>query len=343
MNTQNLQTYFLFALLVGVLTVSFFIFRPFIYAIALAAASAVVFQPVYRRLLKLMPNKAWLASIIATLAIIAFIVAPLILLGIRISQEVQHLYLSLAETGGKSGIISAVDKLVGGAKHYLPLPSDFSFDIEQYFKPGLDWLFGHLGDVFSNLAKMALSFFVFIVAVYYFFKDGHKLKKAVVSLSPLADDEDETIFRKLKLAVNSAVMGNLIIALIKGLLTAAGFLLFGISNPALWGTVAAVAALVPGIGTALVFIPAVFFLFVGGKAVFAAGLLIWGMVVVGLIDNFLGPKLIGRGMKLHPLVVLLSVLGGFAFFGPIGFLLGPLVVSLLFALLDVYSSLIKTR
>lgn len=99
------------------------------------------------------------------------------------------------------------------------------------------------------------------------------------------------------------------------------------------------AALIPGIGTALVLTPAIMFLFLKGEVFSGVGLIAWGMGAVGLVDNFLGPKLVGRGMRLHPLIILLSVLGGIGFFGPIGFLLGPLTISLLFALLNIYSSL----
>ena len=105
---------------------------------------------------------------------------------------------------------------------------------------------------------------------------------------------------------------------------------------------AVIAALIPGIGTALVLIPAILFLFITGEMFSGVGLIVWVVVAVGLVDNFLGPKLVGHGMQLHPLIILLSVFGGIGFFGPIGFLLGPLAISLLFVLIDIYFSL-KTR
>jgi len=104
----------------------------------------------------------------------------------------------------------------------------------------------------------------------------------------------------------------------------------------LWGVVAALSALIPGIGTSLVLGPGILYLFTVGATTQAVGLLIWSVVAVGLIDNSLGPKLVGKGMRLHPLMVLLSVFGGLAFFGPAGIFLGPLCISLLFALLSIY-------
>ena len=130
-------------------------------------------------------------------------------------------------------------------------------------------------------------------------------------------------------------------ALIQGILTAVGFTFFGIPNATLWGSVAAITALIPGIGTALVLLPAILYLYFSGETLFAVGLLLWGMTAVGLVDNFLGPKLVERGMRLHPFLILLSVLGGVGFFGPLGFLLGPLVLSLLFALIEIYFAIKK--
>ena len=159
----------------------------------------------------------------------------------------------------------------------------------------------------------------------------------------MRDIHDETIFNKLALAINSVVRGNLAVAIIQGILTAVGFTIFGVPNAVLWGSVAAITALIPGIGTALVIFPAIIFLFISGEALSAFGLLLWGVMAVGLIDNFLGPKLASRGMRLHPFLILLSIFGGIGFFGPIGFLLGPIILSLLFALLEIYSLISKAK
>ena len=137
-------------------------------------------------------------------------------------------------------------------------------------------------------------------------------------------------------AIGSVVKGNFTIAFIQGFLTTIGFTIFAVPNAILWGTAAAIASLIPSVGTSLVFAPAVILLFINGEVFSSVGLLLWGALAVGLIDNFLGPKFIGRGMKLHPLLILFSVFGGLALFGLIGFILGPIILSLLFALLHIY-------
>jgi predicted PurR-regulated permease PerM len=206
----------------------------------------------------------------------------------------------------------------------------------------LRWGFTNIDSLFSKAAGFVLGAVVLLFALYFILRDGKSLKRQLVNLSPLPDRQDEQIFSKLNSAVHSVVWGSLAVGLIQGVLTGIGFAIFGVPSPALWGSVAVVAALVPGIGTALVLIPGVVYLFATGSAGMAIGLLIWGAIAVGLIDNFLGPLLINRGVKIHQFLILLSVLGGLSFFGPIGFIAGPLVLSLLFALLEIYKENLKS-
>ena len=342
-NRQKSELYFLLVLLAGIFILAFFIFKPFFYALILAIVFAIVFEPVHKKILAITHERKGLSALLATVSVLIIVVAPIIFLGIQIFQEAAGLYFSLTQNGGATDLSRGVEDVVQSIKNFLPMSVEFSVDVNQYLKQGLSWLLEHLGSLFSNAAKAMVGIFIFLVALYYLFKDGHTLKKTVVSLSPLQDTHDETIFNKLASAINSVIKGSITVALIQGILTAVGFAVFGVKNAALWGSVAAITALIPGIGTALVFLPAIFYLYFNGEILFAAGLLFWGVTAVGFVDNFLGPKLIERGMRLHPFLILLSVFGGIGFFGPLGFLLGPLVLSLLFALLEIYSVISKLR
>lgn len=336
MNHQKSELYFLLALLLGIFILIFFIFKPFFYALALAIIFATVFNPVHRRVLALTKGRKSLAAFLTTLFVLIVVVVPLSLLAVQILQEATGLYSYISRNNGAADISHSVESVMDNFKRFLPIPIEFSFDINQYARQGLNWLLQHFGSLFSNIARAIIGIFIFLVALYYLFKDGQKLKEAVITLSPLEDIHDETIFSRLGLAVNSVVKGNLAVALVQGTLTAIGFAIFGVPNPILWGSMAAIAALIPGIGTVLVFLPAILFLFFTGETLPALGLLLWGTIAVGLVDNFLGPKFVERGMRLHPFLILLSILGGIGLFGPFGFLLGPIALSLLFALLDIY-------
>lgn len=334
--SQKPQFYFLLALLFVTLVLSFYVLRPFVSVFILAVVFTVIFQPLYRRLLKYCFNHDGLAALLTTIVVAAIILTPLTFLSVRILQELRQLYVSLIEGGGKDNFIDIFNGLAESFRRYFLLPPEFSINFGQYLKEGLKWLLNNLGVLFSNFASVLATSFVFLVSLYYLLKDGRKIKQAVINYSPLADRDDEMILNKLELAISSVVKGNFTIAFIQGFLTAIGFMIFGVPNAVLWGTAAAIAALVPSVGTSLVFIPAIILMFIKGQVFSAAGLLLWGALAVGLIDNFLGPKLIGRGMKLHPLLILFSVFGGLTFFGLIGFILGPIILSLLFALLHIY-------
>ena len=341
MNRHKSELYFLLILIAGIFLLTFFIFKPFIYTLILAMVFAAVFDPIHKKILVFTGGKKALAALLAAVLVLIVFIVPVLFVGIQIFQESSQLYSFLTQGGGAIDFSRGVGDAARGLEKFIPASMHFSVDFNQYARQGLDWIVSHLGPLFANVAKILVGIFVFLAALYYLFKDGQKLKKALVVLSPLQDIRDEKIFSRLELAINSVIRGSLAVALIQGLLTAIGFSIFGVPSAALWGSVAAIAALIPGVGTAMVLVPAILFLFLSGESFSAVGLLIWGVTAVGLVDNFLGPKLVGSGTQLHPFLILLSILGGIGFFGPLGFLLGPLVLSLLFALLEIYSTIRK--
>ncbi|OHA83413.1 MAG: hypothetical protein A2937_03785 [Candidatus Yonathbacteria bacterium RIFCSPLOWO2_01_FULL_47_33b] len=339
MSYQKSELYFIFALLAMAGTLTFFIFQPFLYALILAVIFATVFEPVHKRILAATREKAGLAALLTTTFVLVVIVVPVTFLGVQIFKESVQLYSSLANNGGGDGLSRSIGQVV--QRLGIPFLPTESLEVGQYMRQGLGFLVKNLDTVFSNVAKIMAGIFVLLIALYHLFKDGSKIKKTVIALSPLHDVHDETIFSKLQLSINSVVRGSISIGAIQGVVAATGLALFGVPSPVLWGSVAAIAALIPGFGTSLVLVPAVLFLFFTGASTAALGLLVWDILAVGLVDNVLGPKLIGRGTKLPSFLVLLSILGGVSFFGPIGLLFGPLAVSLFVAFLEIYSAIKK--
>lgn len=338
MNTKALQPYFLGALIAVLCVLGFFIFKPFLVMLILAAVFAVVLQSPYHAIFRHMPRSPGIAALITILFLVVCIFTPLFSIGAYVASDARELYSLLTDGGGKTYVAEVIQYAHGVASRYVPglAGPDLSLAADEYIKNGLSWFMSNIGDAFSGVARFLLSLFIFLIALYYFLRDGRQFKRAIIDASPLADANDELIFARLELAVNSVIKGSLMIAFIQGVLTGIGFTIFGIPNSILWGVVAMIAALIPGIGTSLVLLPGILYLFIVGAGTQAIGLLIWGVVAVGLIDNMLGPKLLGKGIQLHPLLVLLSVLGGLAFFGAVGVFLGPLTVSLLFTLLSLY-------
>lgn len=337
MNKDRNEIYFLSVLLVFVFIIAAFIFKPFIYSLILAAVFAAVFSPLHKDLLKALGGRKGIASILSVLVVLFVVVVPVSFLTVQIVHEAGDVYAYLTSPEGQVKFTEAMRGLLGSVNRVLP--GEVSLEINQYIESGLGWIVPHLSLIVSKVFGVVLSLIIFLIALYYMFKDGESLKERIISASPLRDEYDRLIFKNLSLAVNSVMKGSISVALIQGALTGVGFLIFGIPNAVLWGSAAAVAALVPGMGTALVLGPGVIYLLLNGYEGSGIGLAVWGLFAVGLIDNFLGPMLVRRGIKIHEFLILLSILGGLSLFGPIGFLLGPLTLSLLFALVEIYTSI----
>ncbi len=341
MTTPKSELYFLLIILLGVTAITFFIFKPFLYPLILAVVFATALDPVHRRALAFCKNNHTLAAGISTLFVFLVLIIPLTFLTIQILQEATGLYSSLASGADASEFSRHAVRTLEHLKVRLNIPSDYIVDIDQYLKQGLDVFIQNIGSLFTNALRIVIDTFLFLIALFYLFKDGKTIKGKLIALSPLEDEYDIKIVEKLEVAINSIVRGSLAVALIQGVLTSIGFFLFGVPSAVLWGSVAAIAALVPSVGTSLVILPAVLYLFLSGVTLPALGLLVWGMVAVGLIDNALGPALVGNKVQLHSFLILLSILGGISFFGPIGFILGPLSLSLFLTLFAIYFTIRK--
>lgn len=323
------SNYFFLAILSVAIILAILIFLPFLSPLVLAAALAVIFYPLHRKVLaKFFKNneKSNLGALLTLVIVAVIIFVPLTFIAVRISTEVREIYLVIIDPSKQSQIMDGIQSAIGS----------FDFNVVEMLQNVTHWAFTNINAIFAKVSKVLLEVFIMLLALFYFLRDGRELKRQLISISPLGDVNDVLIINKLQQAVRSIFAGSIAVAIVQGILSGIGFAIFGVPNPVLWGLVAALAALIPGIGTALILIPAIGYLFFTGSTGAAIGLLIWGVVAVGLIDNFLGPMLVNRGVKIHPFLILLSIFGGLSFFGPVGFVLGPLIIALLFALLEIY-------
>ena len=341
MPNHKTETNFIFAFLIGLLIIIFFIFRPYLYAIITAAAFATVFYPVHKKIVTYLKSEGW-AAFVTTILIITIIIAPLTFAGIQIIGQATSLYSSLVadQTTTESGIATITNNIQTMVQMIAP---GAEIDIKKYLAEGLTALIGRFGGIFTGTFYLIINIFLAILACFYFLKNADELKERTASLLPLRVSYFHNIIRELESAVDSIIRGSMVIALIQGVLLGTGFFLFGVPNALLWGSIGAIAALIPGLGTALVSTPAIIYLFATDHSTAAICLIVWSIALVGMIDNLLSPYLIGRGMNIHSFLVLLAILGGIAFFGPLGIILGPLTLSLLFALLSTYSAIQKEK
>ena len=345
MKERKLEVYIYFILLAVTLFLTYKIFEPYLYATIIAVIFAVVFHPLHTKIKTYVPKHKSFAALVTLFVVFVLVIIPIILYSIQLSDEVKNFYGYAFSAMQGDGIMSKVTTSINTIISNLsPIGVEWPvFDVsetESYVFQFLALIRDHFGDIFSGLAKFFVSTFIFLIAFYYFLKDGDVIKQKIIEASPFSDSRDEEIFKRLRMAIVSVVKGSILVALLQGILTSFGFLIFGVPSAFLWGGVTVIAALIPGIGTSLIITPAIVYLFFIGQTGHALGLLLWGIIAVGLIDNFLGPKLIEKGINIHPLLILLSVLGGIGLFGPIGFILGPLTISFLFTLFDIYKTII---
>lgn len=312
---------------------------PFMSALALAAIIVTICYPMYERIVQYMPWKnETLGALVTTILVLVLLIFPLTILTSALVNEAVSVY-SLVNSSASDfgGDITAFEETINS---YVP---GFELNVTEYIRQATGWLASNVGAIFAGTASTLFSFFIAIIGAFYLFRDGRAFTKRLVAISPLPDSEDELILRRLAQAVRSVATGTVFVALIQGTLTAIGLYLFGFERAVLWGVIAAFGALIPSVGTSIVLIPAVLYLVFTAQYAFAIGLSAWGVTAVGLIDNLLGPYLMSRGNSIHPYLVLLAVLGGVALFGPIGFIVGPVAVSLFMVLLELYATHISNQ
>ncbi len=335
-NEVKVRPYFLFSLLIGLGLVLLILVMPFITALVLAGAFAVIFRPVYLKTLKILKYPA-LASMAVLFFIFVIIILPVTLVLSELFLEARQFLTTEPSEGPFYEYYQVTTAYINDL--FPALSEDFS----SLRQETITWLIGNLNTIFSSLFKTLIGALIFFFALFYLLKDGHKFKRQLITLSPLPNNQDEQIFIKIKRTINSVVVGNLLIAVIQGTIGAIGFGIFGFSQPVLLGAVTAILSLIPGVGPILVYIPTVTIKALTGDITGAIGLAIWGLIMVMPVDNLMRPFFIERGMKVHPFFILISVLGGIIFFGPIGFILGPIILSLFFALTAIYLDNLRTE
>jgi predicted PurR-regulated permease PerM len=192
------------------------------------------------------------------------------------------------------------------------------------------------GALLKNTLSMAMNVLIMVIAVFFFFRDGEGYYRTALELLPFTAEQKETVAQKTYDTFRAVINGVFLIALFQGAMTGVGMAVFGFSFAVFWAFVATVLALLPVAGAALVWVPAAGYLYLNGAGVKAILLVVWGAVFVSLPDNFIKPLLIGKRANIPIFLLFLSILGGLQVYGFLGILFGPLIVTLLTALVKIY-------
>ncbi len=336
---NKLQIYFFSIFFLISLVSLIIIFRPFLTIITISGILSIAIYPWYKSILKIFRGNESLSSLIVIVLVLILIIAPLLVIGRQILNELLSIYRLLSVSSELN-----LPKLPPTVEEYIQIvvPNlNLSFEIDIYAKLVVGWMAKNFTRIFSGTIEIILGILLTLISFYFFLRDGEKFKDWLIRLSPLEKEHNKAIFSSLYQTVNAVVVGTLLIALIQGLLVSISFFIFGIPNFMLWGMLAALLSAAPGVGTWLITIPATLYLFFSGRILAAAGLAVLSILFVGLVNNILLPYFYSRGNHIHPLLILFAVFGGLVTFGAVGFLLGPMVLSIFLALIRIYEILIK--
>ena len=336
MQQKIIEKYFFFGLLIATFIFAFFIFRPFWMVLVLGVSFSIILYPVFAWLCRgHLPN--WLAALITLLFFIIVLCIPLFGIGSIVFDQSQNLYHSIVSNNGNAGpLMTSI-----GSKINHVLPKGVSFNMNEGVSSFVSFITSNIANIFNATASFVFSFILLLLTIFYFLKDGEEWKETLIRLSPLSGAADQKILSKFSQTINGVIKGYLLIAFIQGTLMGIGLAIFHVPNPAIWAVLAGIASIIPPFGTAIVSVPAMIFLFVTGHTGLSIGLLIWSVIIVGTGDNLLSPYIIGNKINIPPFLILFSVLGGIALLGPVGILIGPLTVSLLYTLTEIYRSEFK--
>lgn len=341
--------YFFLGVLVFLIFLSFLVIQPFINSILASIVIAYIFYPVFKWLNNRIKNKT-ICSLIVSVVIIILIMTPFVFLLQSSASEAQYIYIRAKQkilTGEILDIDCAgKDTLLCRASEHIQIwveDPEIKFYLQDMLSRSTTVAIEKTSDIIFSLPGIALQVVITFFIIFYLLKDGPELVHTLQGFLPLKRTHKARVYGKIKETIHAVMYGSIVIALLQGALGALGFWIFGISTFYLWGLVMAIFALVPFVGTAIIWIPAALYLIAKGSTEGntvliwqGVGLMLYGVFIISSADNLLKPKLIGDRAGMHPVFVLLGVLGGLSLFGFAGFIIGPLILSALKSFLDIY-------
>jgi predicted PurR-regulated permease PerM len=336
-----------FLLLLTVVTIGFvWILTPYAGAVFWGVVLAILFIPLYRRLLRATDQKKPnLSAMLTLLTIVVMVIIPVALIGVSLVNQAAGVYerihsghldfgmyfrqiigampqwlVSLLERFDLTSLASLQQKLTAGAAQASQITARYAINVA------------------SNTFDFLVSMTIMLYLLFFLLRDGHSLAGRIRTAVPLSQKYKQRLFNNFTTVIRATVKGNVLVAIAQGALGGLIFWMLGVQAPMLWAVVMAFLSLLPAVGAAIVWAPVAVYFLVTGKVWQGLVLIGFGVFVIGLVDNFLRPVLVGKDTKMPDYVVLLSTVGGMALFGLNGFVIGPVVAALFIAAWDLFAS-----
>jgi predicted PurR-regulated permease PerM len=345
MNDSSRRSYLVFFLVA--LALNLWMARYFLVTLATAASISILLSSLYERLAARLKGRRSLAAGLATVLIAVVILVPIASYGIilvRQAIEVHDRVRLPLEPAALSDLWSR------------ELPERFPWlrSLQEYFgATSVDGALARVAPILSSLAagvnhivQSALAgvttaflyLILFLLAMFFFLRDGRRFAAGIVGLLPFSEPEREEMFQSVGRTVKGVLYAMVVVPVAQGLLAVLGFWLFGLPSPFFWGTMLIFGATIPGVGAPLIWVPAAIYVLFAVSVWKGIGLILYGTFVISLIDNFIKPLLLHGTAQIHTFLAFLSLVGGLLTFGPAGFLLGPVVLSLLQSMVKIRQS-----
>jgi len=345
---ERISRYLLLVVLIGIGVVFFSMVKMFLVPTILAAVFAGLFYPFYKWLLKLFRNKKSLSAFICCLILFLGLLIPIYIVANLVSQEAIWFYESAEDVvqeivaPGDAGALGRIKNFVLVKKLNLD-KIDWQAELGSLAKGFASILGTVINKASKGTFQLVTNLFLTFFAMFYFFRDGDRVIARLKYLSPLADKYEDELIRRFISVSKATIKGTLLIGLLKGILGAITFWIFGIHGAILWGVVMVILSVIPMVGFGLVMYPAAIIMILIGNIWQGIVMLLIGVVVIAQIDNILQPRMVAREAGMHDLLIFFSTLGGISLFGVMGFIIGPIIAALFITVLDIYGTEFKAQ
>jgi predicted PurR-regulated permease PerM len=353
MKKESLFNLLFIALVILAFYLFFRILSPFFSILAWAAILTIIFYPLFKIVNRLFGNRRVWAALTMTIAVIIAIIIPSGFLLNLIARELLNIYKYCEQAIAEGKHITFFESLKRiGLFQQIGEVLDRYFDLSRINLQTLlldnlqklnMYVAGQAPKFIKGLSTIIFKFFLMSVTLFFFFLDGEEVLTKIKALIPLSAKERDNILRKMVEMIQATIYGGIVVALVQGGMGTLGFVIVGLGAPLFWGTVMALLSFMHIVGPFMVWVPAVVYLLFQGAYIKAVILGIWGATLVSLSDNFLRPLIISGRTQIHPLLIFFSILGGLHVFGLVGFIAGPLVITICLAIIDIYTATPRRR
>ncbi len=317
-------------IILGVL--AFLLIKPFIGAILFAGILAYMLHPLHKKLSKFIKSPNWSAVLITFIIIIVIAILLWLIAQIAI-KEAFNLYLSIQHLDIFNTLNTLLSKLFPDSPD---LSRQLTLALQQTLTQAINSFMTQVGKVITNAPELFLQIFVSFFVAFYFLRDGESIIKSIREILPFDEEVKDRLFKRSDDITKATVYGQVIVGLIQGATAGIGFYIFGAPSPLFFSILAILFAVIPFVGPAIVWVPVSILMMVSGQIMPGLYLLAFGILVVSWIDNVVRPSIVGKKARINPIIALVGMLGGLVLLGPIGLVIGPLILEYLLIFIQLY-------